>query len=51
MKRKEFTRRKFISTVSAGSVAAVASGVIPSFGSFTPVMNNTGKLAILEGHL
>ncbi len=49
MKRKEFTRRKFISTVSAGSVAAVASGVIPSFGSFTPVMNNTGKLAILGG--
>jgi perosamine synthetase len=49
MKRKEFTRRKFISTVSAGSVAAVASSVIPSFGSFTPVMNNTGKLAILGG--
>src|SRR4030043_1866947 len=49
MKEKAFSRRKFISTVSAGSVAAVASGVIPSFGNVTPVTNNTGKLAILGG--
>jgi dTDP-4-amino-4,6-dideoxygalactose transaminase len=49
MKKKELTRRKFIRTVSAGSVAAVASGAIPSFGNFTPVSNNTGKLAILGG--
>src|SRR5665648_16484 len=49
MKKKDLTRRKFITTVSAGSAAAVVSGVIPAFGNITPVNNNTGKLAILGG--
>jgi hypothetical protein len=30
MKTKDFTRRSLVSVVSAGSVAAVASGTIPS---------------------
>jgi perosamine synthetase len=49
MKKKDFTRRKFIATVSAGSVAAVVSNAIPTFGKITTVNNNTGKLAILGG--
>lgn len=49
MKRNPFTRRKFISTVSAGSVAAIAASKISAFGNITPVTNNTGKLAILGG--
>lgn len=49
MKKKDFTRRKFITTVSAGSAAAVASGVIPTFGNISMVNNNSGKLAILGG--
>lgn len=46
MKRKDFTRRRFIATVSASSLAAVASSVIPMIGNTT---NNAGKLAILGG--
>jgi dTDP-4-amino-4,6-dideoxygalactose transaminase len=49
MKKKDFTRRKFIATVSAGSVAAVMSNVIPKFRNITIVNNNTRKLAILGG--
>lgn len=49
MKRNSFTRRKFITTVSAGSVAAMASSKIPAFGNITTVNNNSGKLAILGG--
>lgn len=49
MKKKEFTRRNFISTVSAGSAAAVVSSAIPSFGGITSINNNSGKLAILGG--
>jgi perosamine synthetase len=49
MKRKEFTRRKFITTVSAGSAAAVVSGSIPAFGSITYIPESSGKLAILGG--
>lgn len=49
MKRKNFTRRKFIATVSAGSAAAVVSGAIPSFGNINLINNYSGKLAILGG--
>ena len=46
MKRKDYTRRRFIATVSATSVAAMASGAIPFYG----ISNYTGgKLAILGG--
>ena len=50
MKRKDFSRRRFIATVSAGSVAAVASGAIPSFGNITIIPQANGKLAILGGN-
>ncbi len=50
MKRKDFSRRQFIATVSAGSVAAVASGTIPSFGNITIIPQTNGKLAILGGN-
>ena len=46
MKKKDFSRRRFIATVSAGSVAAMASGAIPFIGK---TQNVTGKLAILGG--
>ena len=46
MKRKGLTRRKFIATVSAGSVAAVASKSIPVIGNTT---GNADNLAILGG--
>ena len=49
MKKKNFTRRRFITTVSAGSLAAVASGAIPSLGNITALTQSTGKLAILGG--
>ena len=49
MKRKDFSRRKFIATVSAGTAAAAVSGSIPSFGSITTINNNSNKLAILGG--
>src|SRR5665647_2045112 len=35
MKRKDFTRRKFITTVSAGTAAAVVLSAIPTFGIIT----------------
>jgi perosamine synthetase len=50
MKRKDFSRRQFIATVSAGSVAAVASGTISSFGNITIIPQTNGKLAILGGN-
>ena len=46
MKKNEFTRRRFIATVSAGSLAAVSGGAIPVIGKIT---NTSGKLAILGG--
>src|SRR4030042_5466833 len=46
MKSKGFTRRKFIATVSAGSVAAVASNAIPIIGNRA---GNAENLAILGG--
>jgi dTDP-4-amino-4,6-dideoxygalactose transaminase len=45
MKRKNFTRRKFISTVSAGSLGAVAAGTVP----LTLNTNNSLKLAVQGG--
>jgi perosamine synthetase len=50
MKKKNFTRRNFIATVSAGSVAAVASGAIPSFTNITVFPQAKAKLAILGGN-
>jgi dTDP-4-amino-4,6-dideoxygalactose transaminase len=47
MKGKDLSRRKFVSVVSAGSVAAVASGAIPAIGNITT--GAAGKLAILGG--
>jgi perosamine synthetase len=49
MTKQDFTRRKFIATISTGSVAAVVSSSIPTFGNITSVNNNTDKLAILGG--
>jgi perosamine synthetase len=49
MKKKDFTRRRFIATVSASSLAAMASNAVPSFGNITGLMQSTGKLAILGG--
>lgn len=49
MKRKDFSRRRFITTVSAGTAAAAVSGSIPAFGSITTMNNNSNKLAILGG--
>jgi dTDP-4-amino-4,6-dideoxygalactose transaminase len=46
MKRKEFSRRRFISTVAIGSLASVASNSIPPFMSLT---KSAGTLAILGG--
>jgi len=45
---KKLTRRKFIATASAGSIAAVATGAIP-FKDISIVNSNSGKLAIFGG--
>jgi len=45
MKKNNLTRRKFLATVSAGSLAAVASGSVP----FTIGSSNSLKLAALGG--
>jgi perosamine synthetase len=47
MKRKNLTRRRFITTVSASSLAVMASGAVPGIRHITN--NNAGKLAILGG--
>jgi len=49
MEKNNFTRRQFVGTVSAGSIAAVAAGSIPAFGNLSHKMSATGKLAILGG--
>jgi dTDP-4-amino-4,6-dideoxygalactose transaminase len=49
MRTKDFTRRRFVSVVSAGSVAAVASGTIPSIMNISGTTNAASKLAILGG--
>ena len=46
MKRNNLTRRQFIAAASAGSLAGVVSGTIPSYANIT---KNAGKLAILGG--
>lgn len=46
MTQSDLTRRQFIATASAGSLAAVTSGTIPAYGNLT---NKAGKLAILGG--
>jgi len=43
MESKDFTRRKFVSVISAGSAAAIVSSLVPAYG------NTTGKLAVLGG--
>ena len=50
MKNKDFTRRKFIATVSAGSIGAMAAGAVPAFGNLKGMTQSTGKLAILGGN-
>lgn len=49
MKAKDFTRRKFVSVVSAGSVAMVATGAAPAFGKITGMTQTAAKLAVLGG--
>lgn len=49
MKKKDFTRRRFITTVSAGSAVAVVSGTFAPFGSISLADNNTGNPAIPVG--
>ncbi|MEX2402526.1 MAG: DegT/DnrJ/EryC1/StrS family aminotransferase [Balneolales bacterium] len=46
MKKTNFSRRKFISTISTGSLAAVVSTNLPTFGKIT---NGPNQLAILGG--
>ncbi|MCK4965715.1 DegT/DnrJ/EryC1/StrS family aminotransferase [bacterium] len=46
MSKKKLSRREFLSTASAGTVAAVASGGIPLYGKTT---GEAGNLAILGG--
>ncbi len=46
MAKRGLTRRRFIASVSAGSVAALASGAIPMIGK---TGNDAGRLAILGG--
>ncbi len=49
MKKNNFSRRQFVGTVSVGSIAAIASGSIPTFGNISHKMNETANLAILGG--
>lgn len=46
MAKRNLTRRRFIASVSAGSVAAIASGAVPMLGK---IGNDAGKLAVLGG--
>ena len=46
MAKNNLTRRQFIAAASAGSLAGVVSGTIPSYANIT---KNAGKLAILGG--
>ncbi len=46
MNKNDLTRRQFLTAVSAGSLAAVASGPIPAYGNRS---KRAGKLAILGG--
>jgi perosamine synthetase len=49
MKKNRLSRRRFISTISAGTAAVAASGYVPVFGNIETVSNNAGKLAIFGG--
>ena len=49
MKKKSFSRRKFIATLSAGGAAVATSGYMPAFGKITSVNGSSGNLAILGG--
>ncbi len=49
MENSSFSRRQFIADVSLGSIATVASGSIPAFGSISHKMSEAGKLAVLGG--
>ena len=42
MKKKSFSRRNFIATLSAGSAAVAASGYMPAFGNISGVNSNAG---------
>jgi perosamine synthetase len=46
MNKNNVTRRQFMSTASAGAIAAIASRTIPAYGNLT---KKTGKLAINGG--
>ncbi len=46
MNKNNLTRREFLATASAGTIAAVASGGIPAYGN---ISKKAGKLAILGG--
>ena len=46
MKRSAMTRRTFMSTASAGTLAALVARSIPAYGNLT---NKTAKLAMLGG--
>ena len=49
MGKNNFTRRQFITGVSVGSIAAVASASVPVLGNISHMTNETGKLALLGG--
>ena len=49
MKKKNFSRRTFIATISAGSAAVAASGYTSALAGITPVGSNAGRLAIFGG--
>lgn len=49
MKTKDLSRRKFITTVSAGTAAVAVSGSAPVFGNVATMNINANKLAILGG--
>ena len=46
MSKKDLTRRQFLTTASAGTIAAMASGRIPAYGN---ISKKASKLAILGG--
>jgi len=49
MEKSNFTRRQFLTGVSVGSIATLASGTLPAFGNITHKMSESGKLAIMGG--
>ena len=49
MEKSNFTRRQFVGTATAGSIAAIAAGSIPAVGNITYKLNETDKLAVLGG--